>query len=144
MIDWLTQTLLSWGLTWRDVLIGVVLFVISFAGSLALVSMVLVKLPATYFQPAHERPFLENQRRAVRWSGMVLKNIIGFIIVLLGILMSIPGVPGQGILTILLGIMLLDFPGKRRIEYKLVSRPRVLQTINQLRRKFDKPPLILD
>jgi hypothetical protein len=40
--------------------------------------------------------------------------------------------------------MLLDFPGKRRFEHKLVSRPRVLQTINQLRRKFDKPPLILD
>jgi small-conductance mechanosensitive channel len=144
MIEWLTQTLLSWGLTWRDVLIGVVLFVVSFAGSLALVSMVLVKLPATYFQPAHERSFLENQRRAVRWSGMVLKNVVGFVVVLLGILMSIPGVPGQGILTILLGIMLLDFPGKRRLEYKLVSRPRVLQTINQLRRRFDKPPLILD
>jgi hypothetical protein len=75
---------------------------------------------------------------------MVLKNVVGFVVVLLGILMSIPGVPGQGILTILLGIMLLDFPGKRRLEYKLVSRPRVLQTINQLRRRFDKPPLILD
>ncbi len=144
MIEWLTQTLLSWGLTWRDVLIGVVLFVVSFAGSLALVSMVLVKLPPTYFQPEHERSFLENQRRAVRWSGMVLKNIVGFIIVLLGIVMSIPGVPGQGILTILLGIMLLDFPGKRRLEYKLVSRPKVLQTINRLRRRFDKPPLVLD
>jgi hypothetical protein len=57
--------------------------------------------------------------------------------------MSVPGVPGQGILTILLGIMLLDFPGKRECEYKLVSRPKVLRTINLLRQKFGKPPLVL-
>jgi hypothetical protein len=40
--------------------------------------------------------------------------------------------------------MLLDFPGKRRLEYRFVSQPRVLQTINQLRGKFGKPPLVLD
>jgi hypothetical protein len=58
--------------------------------------------------------------------------------------MSIPGVPGQGILTILLGIMLLDFPGKRDLEYRLVSQPRVLNTINKLRHKFGKDDLVLD
>jgi hypothetical protein len=58
--------------------------------------------------------------------------------------MSLPGVPGQGILTILLGLMLLDLPGKRAWEQKLVKRPKVLQTINQLRGKFGKPPLVLD
>jgi len=63
---------------------------------------------------------------------------------LLGILMSLPGVPGQGLLTILLGIMLLDFPGKRGLEYKLVSKPRVRDAINKLRHKFDKPDLILE
>jgi hypothetical protein len=58
--------------------------------------------------------------------------------------MSIPGVPGQGILTILLGIMLLDFPGKRDLEHRLVSQPRVLNTINKLRHKFSKDNLVLD
>nr|ALS89025.1 TIGR02611: TIGR02611 family [uncultured bacterium] len=144
MVEWLTQLLTSWGLTWRDVLLGGVIFVVSFVGSLALVSLVLVKLPTTYFQPTHERAFMVNRRRAVRWSGMVLKNVVGAIMVLLGIIMSVPGVPGQGILTILLGIMLLDFPGKRGFEYKLVSRPKVLHAINLLRQKFGKPPLVLE
>lgn len=143
-MEWLTQHLASWNWTWQNVLLAVVLFVVSFVGSLAVVSWVLVKLPVTYFQPTHERDFLVNHHRAVRWSGMILKNLIGFILVVLGILMSVPGVPGQGVLTILLGIMLLDFPGKRNFEYKLVSRPRVLQAINGLRRKFGKPPLVLD
>jgi hypothetical protein len=144
MIEWLTQTMASWGLTGRDVLLGVLLFVGSFAVSLAVVSWVLVKLPTTYFQPTHERAFLVNRGPAVRWSGMILKNVAGLMLVLLGIVMSVPGVPGQGILTILLGIMLLDFPGKREFEYKLVSRPKVLRTINLLRQKFGKPPLVLE
>jgi hypothetical protein len=58
--------------------------------------------------------------------------------------MSLPGVPGQGVLTILLGVMLLDFPGKRRLEYKLISQPRVFNNINRLRARFDKPPLELE
>jgi hypothetical protein len=48
------------------------------------------------------------------------------------------------VLTILLGIMLLDFPGKRSLEARIVSRPRVFRAINALRARFDKPPLLLD
>ena len=60
----------------------------------------------------------------------------------LGILLSLPGVPGQGVLTILLGIMLSDFPGKVRLERKIVSYPKVLQALNKLRERFAKPPLM--
>ena len=63
---------------------------------------------------------------------------------LLGIVLSIPGVPGQGLLTILLGIMLLDFPGKSTLERKLLGRPEIVKAINRLRARFDKPSLELD
>ena len=76
--------------------------------------------------------------------GIVAKNISGVVLVFAGILMSLPGVPGQGVLTILMGVMLLDFPGKRRLELKLVSRPKVLRTVNRIRARFDRPPLLLD
>ncbi len=144
MIEWLTQTLAAWHLTWHDVIIGVLISVVTFVGSLAVVTLVLVKLPPNYFHSSHAREFLTDRHRAIRWMGIAVKNLLGLVLVVLGIIMSLPGVPGQGILTILLGIMLLDFPGKRALELKLVSRPKVLQTINQLRRKFDKPPLVLD
>lgn len=142
MVDWITQFLHSF--TWRDVIIGLVLFAVTFTGSLALVSFMLVKIPATYFHSSHDRDFLVDRHRAVRWSGLVMKNLLGAALVVLGVIMSLPGVPGQGILTILLGLMMLDLPGKRRWEQKLVKQPKVLQTINQLRGKFDKPPLVLD
>jgi hypothetical protein len=47
-------------------------------------------------------------------------------------------------LTILIGLMLLNFPGKRRLERRLVSRPRILAAINALRAHFGKPALLLD
>ena len=144
IIDWLKQYVQSFDLGWRSVLIGLGLFVVTFTVSIAAVSYVLIRLPPTYFQASHSRDFWEDRHRAVRWSGLLLKNLFGLLLVLLGILMSLPGVPGQGILTILLGLMLMDFPGKRGLEYKLVSRPRVLQAINGLRARFDKPPIVLD
>jgi len=59
----------------------------------------------------------------------------------LGIVLSLPGIPGQGVLTILLGIMISDFPGKERLERKIVSYPKVLEALNKLRERFGKPPL---
>ena len=142
MIDWITQTWVS--LTWGRMLMGLGRFAISFTISLALVSFVLVKLPANYFHSSHAREFWIDRHRAIRLSGLVLKNFIGLLMIALGIIMSLPGVPGQGILTILLGLVMLDIPGKRPLETRLVKQPKVLHSINSLRGRFGKPPLILD
>lgn len=141
-MDWLRQTLAH--LNGRFVLIGLAIFVVTFVVSLALVSFLVVKLPATYFQESHDRSFWPERSQFVRWGGIILKNLLGLILVALGILMSLPGVPGQGVLTILLGVMLMDFPGKRRLEYWIVSQPKIFNAINRLRKKFEKPPLVLD
>lgn len=128
----------------QSILLGVLLFVGTFAISLAVVSYILVKIPAEYFRADHPRELWTERHAAVRFVGVFLKNLLGVILVALGVVMSIPGVPGQGILTILLGIMLLDFPGKRTLEYKLVRRPHVFKTINKLRHRFGKGSLILE
>jgi hypothetical protein len=142
MMDWLAQLWVA--LTWQKMLVGAGMFSISFVVSTALVFFVLVRLPATYFHSSHARAFWENRSWAVRWSGVILKNFIGLILIVVGILMSLPGIPGPGFLTILLGLVMLDIPGKRPLETRLVKRPAVLHSINRLRAKFDKPPLVLD
>jgi hypothetical protein len=131
-------------ITWQKVLLGTLLFVVTFAISLAVVSFILVKIPPDYFHKDRPRELWADRPPVMRFLGLLAKNLLGVLLVVLGIVMSIPGVPGQGILTILLGIMLLDFPGKRDLENKLVSRPQVLKTINKLRQRFGKPNLILD
>jgi hypothetical protein len=131
-------------ITARQVLLGVLLFLATFTISLAIVSFILVKIPANYFRTDQPREFWSGRHASIRFLGLFAKNVLGVLLVALGIVMSIPGVPGQGILTILLGIMLLDFPGKRSLEHKLVSRPQVFRAINKLRHRFGKPPLVLD
>jgi hypothetical protein len=144
MIEWFSQILHRWGLTWWQVLFGVLFSVVTFVGSIAVVTLVLVKLPANYFHSSHEREFLVERHPVLRAVGIFGKNLLGLLLVFFGVIMSLPGVPGQGVLTILLGIMLLDFPGKRGLETRLVGRPRVFRAINGLRARFHKPPLILD
>ena len=131
-------------ITFKGVAIGVLIFLVTFSISLAIVSFIMVKIPADYFKKDNKHKVLPNHHPAVRMLAIVGKNILGVLLVVLGIILSLPGVPGQGILTILLGIMLLDFPGKKNLEHKLVSRPKVRDTINKLRRKFDKPELVLE
>jgi amino acid transporter len=138
------QTVVFGLITWQSVLFGVLLFLVTFAISLAIVSFIMVKIPADYFRKDRPRELWSDRHPVVRFFGVFMKNLLGLLLVALGIVMSIPGVPGQGILTILLGIMLLDFPGKRDLEYRLVSRPRVLNTINKLRHRFGKDSLALD
>jgi len=131
-------------ITWRSALFGALLFVMTFAISLAIVSFIMVKIPPNYFHADYSPEFLSGRHPAIRLLGVVGKNVLGVLLVALGIVMSVPGVPGQGLLTILLGVMLLDFPGRRDLELKLVSRPAVLKTINKLRHRFGKPSLVLE
>jgi hypothetical protein len=130
-------------MTRQSVLLGALIFVVSFAISLAIVSFILVKIPPDYFKEDRPHEFWSERHPAIRLLGLVAKNLLGIVLVALGVVMSIPGVPGQGILTILLGIMLLDFPGRQKLERRIVSQQRVLKNINKLRHRFGKPELVL-
>ena len=144
MLDWLTRTIHGWGLGWGEVALGALLSVAMFLGGSAVVTLVLVKLPANYFHSSHAREFLVERHPVMRMVGIAAKNLLGLVLVILGVIMAVPGVPGPGVLSVLLGIMLLDFPGKRELETRIVGRPGVFRSINALRARFGKPPLILD
>jgi len=137
------MTLVFAMMTKGSVLLAVLLFLVSFGISLAVVSFILVRIPANYFREDRAEPFWSGRHPLIRLIGVIAKNLLGLVLVALGIVMSIPGVPGQGILTILLGIMLLDFPGRQKFERKIVSQPRVLKNVNKLRERFGKPKLKL-
>jgi hypothetical protein len=73
--------------------------------------------------------------------GLLGKNLLGIVLVCTGVAMLV--FPGQGILTILIGLMLINFPGKRALEQRLVRRPAVLRTMNWMRAKAHQPALEL-
>jgi hypothetical protein len=75
---------------------------------------------------------------------LTAKNLLGVLVIALGVVLSLPGIPGQGILTILIGVLLLDIPGKRRLVRWLLRRPRLLKPLNRLRRWFGREPLVIE
>jgi len=141
-MDWLARFWAS--LTWNDILLFVGLFAASLAFSFVSIAVVMVKIPKNYFSSHYTQDFLPNSPWLVRWGAVVAKNVFGLFLVLLGIVLSLPGVPGQGILTILLGLIMLDIPGKRPLEARIIKRPTILAAVNDLRARYNKPPLEMD
>ena len=128
-------------LGWRTTL--VVSLVITVA-SIALAAFVVIRWPANQFKEAAQPRFWDTRHPIIRITGLVMKNIGGYLIIVLGIIMALPGVPGQGLLLILIGLTLVDFPGKRRLERNLIRRPAVARVVNGLRVRFGRPALEFD
>ena len=117
------------------------LSMVFFVGTLIAIPFILVRLPADYFDVRVPRPWMEDHHPVLRLLGHIVKNAVGAIFLFAGFLMLF--LPGQGVLTMLIGISMLDFPGKRKVEAKLIGQPTVLSVINGMRQKFNKPPLLL-
>ncbi len=120
---------------------GAGLFVVSLVVSVVAAIVVLLRLPPTYFSTPEPPPFWPGRPEWMWLLGRGGKNLLGCMLVALGVLMSLPGVPGQGLLTILIGLVLLDVPGKRRIELRLVRVRTIFRGINRLRVRFGREPL---
>lgn len=105
-----------------------------------LLPVVVVRLPADYFVAS--RRDLAGRRGPLLWVEHVVRNLVGVVLVLAGIAMLL--LPGQGLLTILIGALLVDFPGKRRLERWLVGKPRVLAFLNRMRARHGRPPLRIE
>jgi len=118
-----------------------ILSAVFFVGSLIAIPILLVRLPVDYFDERQPRVWLKGYPAVIRVSTFIIKNLVGVVFVFAGIAMLV--LPGQGILTILIGLSIVDFPGKKRLERSLLSRPAVLNTINAIREKFGKPPLVI-
>jgi len=129
-------------LTWGRIAFGSIAILLSAALSYAAIIFVMIKLPADYFSPHYSPASAKNQAFLVRWGAVVLKNFIGLLLILAGIAMIFG--PGPGLLTILLGLIMMDIPGKRPLEANIIKRPAVLSAVNNLRARYSKPPLITD
>lgn len=108
-------------------------------GSLIGIPWVVARLPRDYFNRPQRSPWRESTGEPLLALLMgVLKNILGALLVLLGLVMLVT--PGQGLLTLLVGLLLMNFPGKYQLERWLVLRPGVLTALNWLRERRNQPP----
>lgn len=104
---------------------------LTFLLSLFVVPILLAKIPADYFLA----PDIPGTKTASIHYSLIwlVRNIVGLTFIFAGIAMLV--LPGQGLLTIFLGLFIADFPGKRTLEKRLVSVPTIYKTINWIRKK---------
>ena len=114
--------------------------VLMFFSSLALAWAVIVRLPVDYLtRIGRPQPTLTHHPPIRRVVIVTLRNALGILLLGLGLVMLIT--PGQGILFILMGLSLVDLPGKQTLVRKLLKRPAILKGLNRIRRSAHRPPL---
>lgn len=118
---------------------GALLSIVTFVGTLVAMPILIARIPPDYF--ARESVLFSGRRnRPWVWLSLVGKNLLGLVLVVMGVLMLV--LPGQGILTILIGLSLIDFPGRRRLELRLARSRQVRRVIGWIRRRAGSPPLV--
>ncbi|TNF36073.1 MAG: hypothetical protein EP315_04695 [Gammaproteobacteria bacterium] len=112
--------------------------IITFIGSILLVPVLVIRIPADYFDHNRRQP-MESEHPIIRMIIRSLKNMLGLALVITGLIMLLT--PGQGLLTLLAGMMIMNYPGKFRLERWLVTRFHLLPAINWIRHRYNRPPL---
>jgi hypothetical protein len=114
-----------------ELIIGIV-SITMFVGTLAAIPWLVRRLPADYFvRPPPNHPLPKK----------IARNLLGFTLIAAGIAMLV--LPGQGIITVLIGLSIVDLPIKHRIVRWLLQRPKIQEGVQRLRSKAGKPPLII-
>lgn len=134
--------LLAWLEEHDTLLLGIAgASLVMFVATILAVPWMLLRIPPDYFTHPH-RPagFGAGSHPLLRWTLRILKNAFGGVCVLAGIAMLV--LPGQGLLTMLIGVLLIEFPGKYPLERRLIARPRLFRTLNRFRQKRGREPLV--
>lgn len=124
------------------------------AGKIALVSLIVWLVyavvmfiavarmsPDHFVSPAGSSDTWLGRHPLARRLGRLVKNGAGGVLLLIGVAML--ALPGPGLLTVLVALSLLDFPGKRKLVLRIVRERHVRRSFDWIRRRARRPPLVL-
>ncbi len=104
--------------------------------------LIVKQLPADYFISEKREPAWRERKHPLLWGAITLaKNLLGLFLILVGIAMLV--LPGQGAVTILIGLASTNFPAKYALERRIVRQPAIGATLNKIRELTREPPLLL-
>ena len=119
------------------ILLGTISFVI-FVFSLISIRWLVALIPSDYFINRDSSKF-KITYPSLWLVSIIIKNILGYTLIIGGTLMLF--LPGQGLFTIFIGLLLSNYPGKYYLERKFIAMPKIYKTVNWLRKKSNQPPL---
>jgi hypothetical protein len=131
----------QWLLAYKDILWPLGLLSLAFLVlGVVLLPVIVVRLPSDYL--ARGKRSVRRRFASMSMGGriyLLVKNLFGGLLALAGIVMLVT--PGQGLISIIVGVGMLDIPQKRRLLKLLAGRPGVLRSVNRFRARFGEPPL---
>ena len=139
----ISEKIISWSSMNSDLLfllgsLSIFILIISVFMMVLIISF----LPEDYFKSENRNLIssVQNSRYPLlKLLVLITKNFFGVLLLLSGILMLV--LPGQGILTIITGLVFIDYPGKYKFERKLLKQKGVINSINWIRSRLSKPSL---
>lgn len=131
----------QWNETWQTIVqIGAALSVLIFITTLIVIPVAIARMPQDYFLKDKTPAMKQHRHVLFRLVYLTVKNTAGVFLLVSGMAMLI--LPGQGLLSILIGVSLINFPGKHHLMRKIARQSSVLKTLNWIRRKQNCPPLL--
>ncbi len=139
----ISEKIISWSSMNSDLLfllgsLSIFILIISVFMMVIIISF----LPEDYFKSENRNLISSVQNSSyplLKLLVLITKNFFGILLLLSGILMLV--LPGQGILTIITGLVFMDYPGKYKFERKLLKQKGVINSINWIRSRLSKPSL---
>ncbi len=107
---------------------------VTFLGSLVAVPWIIGRMPSDYF--------VRGRQRRVRPLMLIVRNVLGLVFVAAGMVMLVT--PGQGLLTILVGLLIMSFPGKMHLQRRLLMVQGLRKALNWVRQRQGGSPMIFD
>jgi hypothetical protein len=119
-------------------ILSILIFVFSIFG----LRLFIIAIPSDYFINKKRVSALKNRSILLWIIYIVFKNIIGYVFIIMGLVALV--LPGQGILMILIGLMMSDYPKKFDLEKKIITIKTVRKGINWIRIKSNVDKIKLD
>ena len=119
-----------------------VLGMVTFVTSLIALPIIVARLPVDHFIATCGRVLPWRSNHPVRNTLLaILRNLLGVALVIGGMVMLV--LPGQGILTIVIGLLMIDIPKKRAFQAWLLAWKPVNRGISWMRRRAHQPEFVL-
>jgi hypothetical protein len=130
MEQWISKETLIWVSTISG--IGLLAFII-------VTPWLIVRMPEDFFSNPQRYNWLDRKPAMVRIPVRILKNVLAFALVVLGVVMFLT--PASGLFPMLLGVVLADVPGKMKLQRWILCRKTIRKSMNWLRQKFHRKPV---
>lgn len=114
-----------------------ILSLVTFLLSLVLIPIIVGRIRKNFFLILDRKISIKRKPTIKQYLLVISRNLAGWFLVIAGFAMLF--LPGQGLITLLMGLTVITFPGKHRLFRYLVRKEKLQKALNWIRIKRKAP-----